>query len=217
MTDDAATNDAAATSPVTVQIEFDDAALAGIAETDQRVVVTRQMQPGSTAINWVAFSPLEANEISFDPGSYSVFVAETQLQPGATINVSADTPVEPGDTVVFNSDGTFTATDGSAPSGSVDVELAASPGSSLSVGLSAMVTVNGAQVSGPFGGVVAEPSTRVTLTSSETVRIFLSSVARTGTVLVEIPSEALEIDLDQTPNATVTYNSASGQFVLSSS
>lgn len=88
-------------------------------------------------------------------------------------------------------------------------------GVGLSFGLAQSAAVNNAPTFSPLNAIPVLFGETAAFTPDETVTIFLSRYSTPGTVMSQIPSNALTFNLSsQSPNATLGFNDATNTFYL---
>ena len=165
-------------------------------------------------VAWLAFQPLESNNVSWIE-NYYMYASTTVLQSGATIQMTSQTgaPVQTGWLYTF-ANGMFTGAQGGGSPGTFNLYNGmATP--DFSFGLAQYATVNNTQTLAPLNAVPVLYNQGATFTPMETVSIFLSSCSANGTVIPDIPSNALTLTLTpKNPSANVGFNDTNNEFYI---
>lgn len=184
----------------------------GLYVTLVKSVVQQPVSQGNLPIAWVAFQPLQQNQISWQE-QYSMYATTTALQAGATIVMTSQTtqPIQTGWTYTF-AQGQFQGTSGGSQS---TFNLSNQQQGSFSFGLSQTAVVNNVQVTAPLNAVPVAFNMNATFTPLETISLFLASYSNNGSVISQVASNALVITLSsQNPVANVGFNDQSNTFYL---
>jgi hypothetical protein len=204
-----------------INIDIDDAGLQKIYQAGQKVtlvksVISNPVESGNLPIAWLAFQPLESNNVSWIE-NYYMYASTTVLQSGATIQMTSQTgaPVQTGWLYTFAS-GMFTGAQG----GGADTFNLSNQMSNYNYGfgLAQYATVNNTQTFAPLNAMPVLYNEDATFTPIETVSIFLSSYDNNGVVISQVASNALTVQLtSQNPVANVGFNDSNNTFYLESS
>ncbi len=203
--------DIASDSTRALELEITAADLQQIDATGQTVGIAWEMQTSvgeASPVLWLAVEPVEQTEITWstDDGM-KLYATTTALQAGATIEIASETQVTLSSSYIFEN-GAFAA--GSA--GPVDqVTVQVDTQGIYAFGLSAPVVVNGVRLEAPYGAVAASPNESISMAGTGNVFVFLTS-EKTGTVLSQIPSNTLRIDMTNQTNASVVFDEPSATF-----
>jgi hypothetical protein len=213
--ENAATNDVATSSGVNVTLDFEPAALEQLLETGSQVMVAREVTNSggeTTQLVWLSLrNLLETTSITYDPTAMQVFASNAELEPGAVIEETATTNISDGETATWN-DGTFSVSAGQ--SGTVTVMDSSDEGTV--VGLAGSATVDGSATSGPYAAADMFGYEAVEFTDTGRLLIWVSNEPLNGGTVVGPmpPSNATTVDTGSQPDARLTYDAASGTFVL---
>ena len=82
----------------------------------------------------------------------------------------------------------------------------------LSVGLAQRIAVAGSETEAPINAMSLQPGMATSLSPVSEVAVFLSSVTNSGTLLENIPDQALRIT--PTANLKISYNASKNAFQL---
>ncbi|HEV7238222.1 MAG TPA: hypothetical protein VGQ36_03200 [Thermoanaerobaculia bacterium] len=195
-----------------LNISISQAGLQQILSSGQSVVITNAATgPGGLPVAWVAFQPFQSNVVIWNPGEFSVYASTSPVQPGAQIMVITQQSARLGSTYTLDSRMMFSE----GPGGPANLAtILNSAGTQMTVGLQQSANVNGNQVSGPVSAVVLPQQSQNGFAPGNTPTIFVA-LARSGTVLSQIPGNALRVPLsNQRPTAEVVYNDSTGAFEL---
>ncbi|WP_394822973.1 hypothetical protein [Pendulispora albinea] len=169
-------------------------------------------QTGST-VAWIAFSPLQSNDVVYDELSYYLFATTTPLQFGNVISMSSQTPspAQAGWTYTFDQ-GHFSGVPGSGTTYNVYNGAIAT---TMAFGLAQSASVNNVSVLAPQVALPVLYNQTVFFQPSTTVSIFLSSCQANGTILGGISSLALAVTpTREKPAVNVGFNDATNTFYL---
>ena len=194
-----------------LNITFDPIGLEEVTSAGYSVVITKTATgPGGPTVAWIAFQPMQWTNVSWDD-SFSVYASTSQTQPGTTLIVSSQQNAQLGMIYTFGSNMIFST----APGGPANVAtIINGSGNPMTTGLQQSVSVNGSPVSAPVNAAALPPQAREGFAPSNVVTIFVAAVSGNGTVLPQIPGNALSLTLSsQNPVANVVFNDQTGSFI----
>ncbi len=203
-----------------ISIAIDDAGLQKIYAAGQSVtlvksVVANPLSSGNLPVAWLAFQPLESNQITWVE-NYYMYATTTVLQSGATIQMTSQTqaPVQEGWMYTFEQ-GQFSGSSGTGDTFNVDNQMS---NGFFNFGLAQQATVNNVSTLAPLNAQPVLYNESASFTPIETISIFLSSYSNNGVVISQVASNALVVQLtSQSPTASVGFNDATNTFYLVSS
>lgn len=184
----------------------------GLYVTLVKSVVSQPVAQGNLPIAWVAFQPLQQNQVSWQE-QFTMYATTTVLQAGATIVMTSqtNTPVQTGWTYTFEQ-GQFNGVSGGSQS---TFNLANQQNGNFNFGLAQQAIVNNVQVTAPLNAIPVPYNMSATFTPLETISLFLASYSNNGSVISQVASNALVITLSsQNPVAQVGFNDATNTFYL---
>jgi hypothetical protein len=202
-----------------INISIDSAGVQAINAAGQFVTFVKSItsspaESGNLPVAWLSFSPFMSNSVKWQE-SYYLYATTTVITSGATIQETSQTPAPAQEGPIYTfKQGVFTAgTEGSATT----YNMLNSQGSGLTFGLAQVASVNGTNVTAPLNAVSVLNGENASFTPIETISVFLSSFNNNGTVISQVASTALVVQLtSQEPVANVTFNDANSQFILTS-
>jgi hypothetical protein len=166
--------------------------------------VTGAKMIAANIVGWLAFRPYETNQVSWN-AAYYAYATTSPLTPGTTIIKNSTSPqqAQTGTVYIFEN-GVFSAQNSSDDSIFIR-NLVAGP--ALSFGLEQPATVNNQQTTSVVNAIRILNQQEGTFTPEENIYAFLTPVCAGGTVLAQIPQNALPVQLtSQSPAANVGYN-----------
>ncbi|XXT20092.1 hypothetical protein WME94_00815 [Sorangium sp. So ce429] len=193
-----------------IQIDIDKKGLDAIHAAGQSVALVKGgASPGGATVAWLTFQPFQTNQVTWTE-SYDVYATTTLLAPNAVILVNSKSgSAETGWTYTLE-DGQFTAAAGGV-TGAISVANQAQNG--LSFGLLQQALVNNVAVSGPESAIPVLYNQTTFLTPSTTISIFLTPAGSNGTILYEVPSNALTVTATAaSPTVNVGFDDATNTF-----
>ncbi|RQS11956.1 hypothetical protein DIE07_10255 [Burkholderia sp. Bp9002] len=200
-----------------ISISIDNAGLdtiynSGLYVTLVKSVVAQPLAQGNLPIAWIAFQPLQQNQITWQE-QYTMYASTTVLQAGATIQMTSQStaPVQTGWLYTFQN-GQF---NGASGGGASTFNLQNEQQGNFSFGLAQTAIVNNVQVNAPLNAVSVPYNMSATFTPQEQLSLFLASYSNNGSVISQVASNALVITLSsQNPYASVGFNDATNTFYL---
>lgn len=206
--------------PFQINIAIDENGLNTITNANQSVTLVQSVVSAAetlavappAVVAWLAFQPLENNQIVWS-ASYYLYATTTALQTNAVIEFNSQTAAaaQPGWIYTFTQ-GQF---NGSAGTGSSYNLSNQTQGSAFGFGLAVSATVNGTTAFAPLNAAPVLYNEEAFFTPQDIVSIFLSSAGANGTVLPQLPANALNVTLSsQSPTADVGFNDATNLFYL---
>jgi hypothetical protein len=155
-------------------------------------------------VAWLAFQPFQSNQVSWT-GTGTVYGTASTLAPGDQIlaNAVCDQEAQAGFLYTLK-DGTFSVTPHPGPYIYVENQNASPP---FSFGLLQKATVNSPGTPAAVNALQVLFNEQAYFGISNDVKIFLASCAGGGTVLAQIPDNALTVQLTaQAPAANIGFN-----------
>jgi len=138
-----------------INIAIDDTGLQNIYQANQYVtivnsVVSNPLADGNLTVAWLAFQPLESNQITWTE-NYYLYATTTTLQDGVQIAMTSQTqePAQAGWIYTF-SEGQFSGASGTGGTFNVDNQMSAND---FSFGLAQSATVNNTTTFAPLNAV----------------------------------------------------------------
>lgn len=203
-----------------ITINIDDAGLKKIYQAQQYVtlvknVIANPLSSGNLPIAWLSFAPLETNQITWTE-NYYMYASTTELTAGATISMTSQsqTEVQQGWVYTF-AQGQF---NGSPAAGSTFNVANQTATGEFTFGLAQQATLNNVSTLAPLNAQPVLFNETATFTPTETISVFLSSLADNGVILSQVASNALGLTLtSQDPSANVGFNDSSNTFFQQSS
>ena len=200
-----------------INIAIDDAGLQKIYAAAQSVtlvksIVANPVVSGNLPVVWLAFQPLEENQITWIE-NYNLYATTTVLLSGTTIMMTSQTqaPVQPGWLYTFEQ-GQFSGASGTGSTFNLANQMASG---SFNFGLAQQATVNNVSTLAPLNAQPVLYNEQASFTPIETISIFLSSYSNNGVVISQVASNALTVQLtSQSPIASVGFNDATNTFYL---
>jgi hypothetical protein len=198
-----------------IQIVFDATAVQRINAAGQAVTLVQgvssyvsgaSVQP---AVAWVVFQPFEMNQIQW-ASEFLVYATVTAPQPGAVVMLNSITRAAAGWTYTFE-DGQFNGADGQGVAYNVVNQMS---GYEMYFGLAQMVEVNGQEATCPLDAVPVLLGQEGTFQPTGEFSIFLSTAARNGTVVPDIPASALTFAVAPNQPIAVGFNDATNTFYI---
>jgi len=202
-----------------INITIDSAGVQAINAAGQFVTFVKSItsspaETGNLPVAWLSFSPFMSNSVTWQE-SYYLYATTTVITSGATIQETSQTPAPAQEGPIYTfAQGIFTP---GAQGSALTYNMLNSQGSTLTFGLAQMATVNGNNATAPLNAVTILNNENASFTPIETISIFLSSFNNNGTVISQVASTALVVELtSQEPVANVGFNDATSQFILNS-
>jgi len=210
-----------------LSINIDAAGVLAINQSGQKVTVVKSVSyspSSSTAgkgnkpagddtsppVVWLAFSPLETNDITWTE-QYYIYATTTQITAGAQIQMTSATggPVQEGWLYTFQN-GVF---DQGAQGTGTSYNTKNEGGGLFGMGLAQQATLNNAQTMAPLSVASVLNNEGASFTPSEKVSIYLSSVENNGSVTTRVTGDALTVTLKSaSPSATIGFNDQTNTF-----
>ncbi len=183
----------------------------GQSVTIVKSVVSNPLPGGTLPVAWTVFQPLEENAVSWTD-SYSIYATTTQIMAGAMIVQTSMTPasVQTGWTYTF-SNGQFTGAQGGV---SDAFNMSNQQGGMFNFGLSQQAVVNNVMTMAPLNAIPVLQNQVASFTPIQTISVFLSNASNSGTVLGQVPYNALTFSLSSQVAANIGFNDASNSFYL---
>jgi len=204
-------------------INLDQAAVQEITEAGQAITLaqdvtsfvesgdTREAVTSKPSVAWLAFSPFENNTVQWND-EVNLYASTGSLTVGSVLTVNSQTtdPVQLGDLYPFQGGLFGTASTGVTGSyGAANQEQ----GTAYLFGLLAAATVNDTATSGPLDAADVLYDENGYFYPATNVYVFLSSASENGTVLPEIPGNALQIAITPGLDAAVCFDDSTNSFV----
>lgn len=197
-----------------INIDIDDDGLHGIYSSNQYVtlvksVVSAPLGSGNLPIAWLAFQPLETNQLMWTE-NYYLYASTTVLQSGATISMTSQTgePAQEGWTYTF-AQGQFIGVQGAGSTFNVSNQMQGA----LNFGLAQSATVNNVTTMAPLNAIPVLPNEEGSFTPQEVISVFLSSYSNNGTVISQVASNALSVTLSsQSPTVNLGFDDSTNTF-----
>jgi len=158
------------------------------------------------AVAWIAFRPLSSNSVTFED-RYSVYATFSPPQPGAVIQVMSEEQGQLGGVYTFRNN--FFQSGSGGPGNALTIQNEQQ--GNLGFGLSQRATVNGAPSGGPTNVDSLPTGQRGSFEPKNTLQVFLAQQVRNGTILSQVPFNALRVNVSSGP---VNIRFENGQFVL---
>lgn len=198
-----------------VNITIDQTGVSNINSSGQTVtlvqsVVADPLATGNLPIAWLAFSPLEENQITWT-ADYSIYATTTQIQSGATIAMTSQTSgaAQLGWLYTFQN-GIFT---GAAGGGASTYNAQNSMSSTFGMGLAQAAVVNNVNTFAPLNVSTVMANESASFTPEVQLSIFLSSAINNGSVLSQVAGNAYSFTLSsQSPTINLGFNDTSNTF-----
>ncbi|AGA27234.1 hypothetical protein [Singulisphaera acidiphila] len=202
-----------------INISIDQGGLTQIYNANQYVTLVKSVQSnpvssGNLPVAWIAFQPLEVNEITWIE-NYFLYATTTVLQSGATISMTSQTndAIQAGWLYTF-AQGQFTGASGTGSTFNLSNQM---PNLPFSFGLAQQATVNSVKTFAPLNAVPVLYNEQASFTPQEQVSIFLSSYSNNGSVISQVASTALTVMLSsQNPTVNVGFNDSNNTFFQNS-
>ncbi|WP_394822971.1 hypothetical protein [Pendulispora albinea] len=200
-----------------LNIDISSKGLSNIYDSGQTVtlvksVVTDPLSGGNLPVAWLAFQPLQSNQVTWMV-TYYMYATTTVIQSGATIKMTSktDTPVQAGWTYPF-AQGQFGSVSGTGSTYNVENQSAQGK---YQFGLAQQALVNNVQTIAPLNAVPVLYNESATFTPKENISIFLSGATDNGSVISQVSSKALAVTLtSQNPVANIGFNDTTNTFYL---
>lgn len=198
--------------PYQLNIQIDPQGLQQILSAGYSVVVANDATgPGGPPVAWLAFRPVESNNVTWDSQTFSVYASNTAPQPGAVIIAFSTVDGQFGSTYTLESSMSFTTASG-GPANVATIEN--SSGSQATVGLQQSATVNGGNAEGPINAAAFPQGMKGGFAPGNVVQAFVAPANGNGSVLSQIPGNAARVKFSsQNPTANLVYDDATGSFM----
>ena len=195
-----------------LNISIDNQELSRLVAANQHIVLAKPVPSGSWGLLsavWASIRPAANVQVSW-PDELSVYAANSEARPGMSIRIATQANVRPGDQADY-SNGQFRV--GSGRGGpNISIVNQSMDRSPLSVGLAQTIAVNGSDNQTPTNAMSLQPGMMAMFQPVSEVAVFLSSSTSAGTLLENIPGNALRI----TPaaNLKISYDPGKNGFKL---
>jgi hypothetical protein len=176
----------------------------------------------SPTVSWVAFTPFEANAITWVE-TYGIYASSSTVQKGVVIQKMSDVfPAQDGASYTFDQSATFSGPDtsGSVPLGSFNTINQMPPvNSSLTFGLEQSAIVRGVAIQpAPLNAQSLPSGMNATFTPLTTVWVWLQANTASSTMLTEVIGAATAVTFGEgVEQQTLVYNPKSTAFEPSNS
>jgi hypothetical protein len=171
--------------------------------------------PGYPPVAWLEFQPWESNTVIWTE-AYEVYASTNGLPVYRTIQpLSSSEQAQLGWMYTLQSN-MFTGAQGGGCAAKYNITNA--QGKEHNFGLSQQATVNGNPTATfvPLNSIPVLNNQQARFSPTETVSIFLSTYIGYGTLLSEVPEQALTVTLtSQSPSANIGFNDSNNTFYLS--
>jgi hypothetical protein len=200
-----------------LNIQFDQAGLDTLNEAGQSVTIVKSV-PQGVPVAWISFAPLLNNLVTWNE-QYSVYASTSQIQDGTEIFTQSTQAAAGGSTYKLVAGHFDSGTSGLLPNtyGVVNADPGFQVGGIQKVtsGLYQGASVDGTPAAAAINAVAVPYLDEAVFTPIEKVQIFASSFQNNGLVISSaVPSQALEVDLADTPTQALHYNSEYNRFTL---
>lgn len=213
----AATNDVVSSSGVSLTLEFDQASLEELLSNGYQVMVARAVQVDGGQegrLMWLSFSPMEDNQVTYEPADISVFASISELVDGAQIEQLESVDVDAGSMAIWNNS-QFEVQPLSADA--VIVMSESESGEASVFGLAGPARVNGELTSAPYIAASLFQNEQAEFTDTGRLIIWVAnSPVQPGTVINSPPANATTVDVASQPTATYRFDSQTQSFVPAS-
>ncbi len=195
-----------------LKIQIDPQALAPLVASNQHIVFAKPVSSGSWGLLsavWASIRPAANVDVAWS-GDFLVFAANTDARPGVSIRIVAQANVQPRDQAEY-SNGQFRVGPGR---GGPDITIVnqSHERSPLSVGLAQRIAVNGSDTEAPINAMSLQPAMMAVFQPVSEVAVFLLSSTSVGTLLENIPGNALRIN--PAANLKISYDPGKNGFKL---
>jgi hypothetical protein len=202
-----------------LNISIDDAGIKAIIAAGQTVTIVKSadgdpLRKGLLPVAWLAFAPAQANAVTWTE-DYFMYATSSILTPDTQIVMSSQTT----DTLQIGKGYVFSSNTFSTGQGTQDCfKLTNSDGATWTFGLAQSATVNGTAALAPLNAVPVMNNESAVFIPKVKVAIFLSSASDNGTVITDVASEALVVELSTLqPSAAIGFDDGSNTFRLNNS
>lgn len=198
-----------------LNIQFSPSDLSQFLQSGQQVVLVRASNIPGPSVAWLTFSPFQQNTITWEE-NYEIYVSNTQLQPGAQITLNAAIPAQPNQRYVLQSMFLQDAGPQNPPGEPGSFQVVNQDFQMMAVGLAQSPQVNGAHApASPINVVQVFPQQLTVIMPENRVWIFAAAFLQSGTVISQLPGNALPVDFQSgTTSVNVQYDASRGGFVL---
>lgn len=198
-----------------IEIQFEPKDLQPIYENDKSVGLARVAEAAgftTAPVLWASFHPLMSNRVKWDPDALTAYASNTGIEsPGASIILMSAIKAPPATAVRFDPRGYFVPA-GSAPAGSVDINVGTGQDVAPTFGLTAPVLLNGDTHDLPFVAARVGAGKTARFTMTQRLYAFVGDAADSGSILRALPADATAIDLAKGNH--VLLNWCAGRFVV---
>jgi len=200
----------------TLNLAIDDAGLAAISASGQKVTVVKSVGVGHD-VAWLLFEPLEANTITWEE-TYSVYASATNIQAGATIATQSTKVASGGNSYTFENGSFSNGVPGPGPTEYVvenqDAAIEIAGVEMITSGLYQGAVINGNNTAAPLNAASILFNQKGTFTPIETIQVYLSSYANNGMVISSVAGEALTVEYTDNTVANIKYNDTTNTFEM---
>ena len=183
----------------------------GQSVTVVKIVVSNPLSGGMLPVAWTAFQPLEENSVTWSE-NYYIYATTTPIMAGATIVQTSMTPapVQTGWTYTFIN-GQFTGAQGGM---SDAFNMINQQGNMFNFGLSQQAVINNVPTMAPLNAIPVLNNQLASFTPVQTISVFLSTSYNGGTVLSQVPYNALTFSFSSQMAANIGFNDSTNTFYL---
>jgi hypothetical protein len=180
----------------------------GFSQANRSVVLVKNVIQGWPPVAWIGFRPLLSNQVVWN-SRYEVFASDEQFRPGVVLGMSARTSADLGNSYAY-AQGGFSQPQPGSPNA---ITIVNQDSRRIILGLAQEAMVNDASQRAPQNAIDMMMQSNQQIVPSENVFVFAGHHASDGTVLNQVPGNALNVQLNSgSPSANLTYNSKTSTF-----
>ncbi|EGG20552.1 hypothetical protein DFA_00413 [Cavenderia fasciculata] len=197
-------------SNYSLKFSFNQAGLAALHSSQQKVCVVKSVNGQVSNVVWVTFKPFLTNSLDWKE-EYGIYASNTQIQNGATISrISTLKSASKTHQYPFNSAGFFDQANG------VSVKsygLVNNYGESLTFGLTQSALINGVQVVSELNATTVLNNQSAEYTPIVTLSVYVAASFNNGSVISDISGQSLTLTYTSDTSKSVFYDTNSNMFV----